>query len=111
MSPKLADQLMPVSDRAKMVMGVFFTFGNINLTFEMKKSRPTAEMQAALDELVAAEMIVAEERKENSKVSYRPIHDAAPYSDWLLKNSKNLPNFRVAEPIIRKAKKIKKRRA
>lgn len=49
-----------LSAEARSVLGGMFGFGQV-LTFHMIESIPSPEMQAALDELVAAGMVIREE--------------------------------------------------
>ena len=70
------------------------------LTFHMVKGRPTAQAQAALDELEAAGLINREARHLDPAVTYVPQVDFGPLLAWSLHLPQaKLPNIRLVEPI------------
>lgn len=88
-----------LSRDAKAVLGSVFSFAGCELSFQLIKSRPTARMQAALDELVAANAVTRSygvERADGSRaVKYKACIPTEPYRRFVPKC-----NIIVAEPIV-----------
>ena len=83
---------------AKCVLGSVFSFPGCELSFQLIESRPTARMQAALDELVAANIVARNygyERADGSRaVKYKACIPTEPYRRFGSKC-----DIIVAEPI------------
>jgi hypothetical protein len=94
--------LSVLSDRAKVVAGCWFGMmrgERGQLSFEMVRSRPTAEAQAALDELVEKKVIRREDRRFGGVV-YTPIRDCFEAYRWLGHNQKHpAAKIKLTEPI------------
>lgn len=92
--PRKAD----LSLDAKAVLGSIFSFSGCELSFQLIENRPTARMQAALDELVAAKVVAKDygyERADGSRaVKYKCCIPTEPYRRFGKKAA-----FAVAEPI------------
>lgn len=83
-----------IDDRAKAVFAAWFGMmspGRGYLRFGMVESRPSDEAQAALDTLVAAEIIARHD--EFGAVTYRPLVDGFPMMLWL--------RSRIDDPALR----------
>lgn len=87
----------PLSIDASCVLGAVFQHGMV-LSFQMIESRPTPRMQAALDELLKAEIIVKEfgcERGDGSRViKYKARVPVDAYRRFAKKS-----DIVIAEPI------------
>lgn len=70
--------------------------GEGKLTFQMVENRPTARTQAALDELVAAELVSVEPFNRFGGVTYTPL---APFKRPSAALTKRVGKWRVVEPI------------
>lgn len=94
----MKEEMLPVSDDAKAIMGGVFGLGMTDLSFKMAESKPTARTKAALDELVKAGAIVCESINAAGGVRYKPRIPADPYGKWFRRNMAK-GKFPLAEPI------------
>lgn len=92
-----------LSDDAKAVAGsVFGTMrpGHGTLTFRMIESRPTARMQAALDELEAAGLVECKPINQVGGKEYRVLANLNDFFVWMMNNiDRDDVRFRISEPI------------
>ncbi len=97
-----SDGLMKtLSDDAKTVLGccygVFATPGRSRIAFGMKKSRPTARVQAALDELAEAGAVARVPDPEGG-VEYVVQIDCSDFGRWARRN-RSKTKFPLTEPV------------
>ncbi|MEG3806660.1 hypothetical protein DBT53_002640 [Aerococcus mictus] len=80
-----------LSEDAKAVAGGLFGLGLTALNFEMMVNEPTKRMQAALDELVAAKMILSRPLNQAGGLSYAPVEgaDFKPLAEWMRSNGRD----------------------
>jgi hypothetical protein len=98
----MSTKLLPISDDAKALLGTVFAFGATTLSFQMKESRPTARVSAALKELVHHEAVIPSSINQAGGVEYRIRIDTDPYRKWVACN-KSKAAFELVEPIRAKA--------
>lgn len=84
------DKLPELSDDAMVALGSLFAFGPTELSFQMRESRPSDRMQAALDELVTKGVLFRESINRCGGVRYKPVgHDLKPAKKFAWDNRDN----------------------
>lgn len=96
--------LEPLSVRAKALAGVWFGLmdveRNSGVTLHLSVLKPTAQTQAALDELLAAGVISVEPFNRYGGVVYRPLVNCRPAWKWLGENIDNpVMKDNIMEPV------------
>ncbi len=96
--------LRPLSNDARVAAGCFFGLmaaKDMQLTFGMRKSRPTLRLQAALDELVAAKVLSVVPFNSYGGVVYRALVDCASHGKWLMSGAgkKAAKGFELTEVV------------
>lgn len=96
------DLIKRLSNTAKTVASTFGMMrpGGEGIVFHMKESRPSEQMQAGLDELVAAGAVRREPFNSFGGVRYVPLLNMSDFTKWLGRNlSKPGVSFPLWEPI------------
>lgn len=102
MSDQLID-LKPLSKRARAIAMAWFshiTPGKGDVTLHLRENKPTAETQAALDELLTAGVISVEPFNSYGGLVYRPLVNCRPAFLWFSQNADDPDlKFQIMEPV------------